>query len=75
MIVTILKQKDYVEYIQPVDTNIIIFKLKDEFSADEFILSMREKGIWLVGMGPQLIRIVTHLGIGEKEMVYLLTTL
>ena len=74
-IVTILKQKDYVEYIQPVDTNIIIFKLKDEFSADEFILSMREKGIWLVGMGPQLIRIVTHLGIGEKEMVYLLTTL
>jgi threonine aldolase len=69
-IASLIKTRDYTEYVNPVDTNIVIFKLKDAYPADDFILKMKEKGIWLVAMGPQLIRIVTHLGIGEKEMEY-----
>jgi threonine aldolase len=69
-IATIIKTRDYIEFVNPVDTNIVIFKLKESFPAEEFIHQMKEKGIWLVAMGPQLVRIVTHLGIGEEEMNY-----
>lgn len=68
---TIIENQVYTEFIHPVDTNILIFKLKEEFPANEFIQKMKEKGILLVSMGPQLIRIVTHLGIGDEEMNYL----
>lgn len=71
----IVAEKDYCESVNPVDTNIVIFKLKDQFNDSDFIQIMKEKGIWLVGMGPQTIRLVTHLGIGKQEMAYLETNL
>lgn len=67
----IVAEKDYCESVNPVDTNIVIFKLKDQYKDSDFIQKMKEKGIWLVGMGPQTIRLVTHLGIGIEEMNYL----
>ncbi len=67
----IVAEKDYCESVNPVDTNIVIFKLKDQYKESDFIQKMKEKGIWLVGMGPQTIRLVTHLGIGIEEMNYL----
>lgn len=66
----LVEQKDYVEFIHPVNTNIVIFKLKDACPMDEYLQELKDKGIWLVAMGPQLVRIVTHLGIGEEEMDY-----
>ncbi|MCB0802905.1 MAG: aminotransferase class I/II-fold pyridoxal phosphate-dependent enzyme [Flavobacteriales bacterium] len=68
-----LETKPYVESVTPVETNIVIFKLKDEFPLDQYITELKAKGIWVAAMGNQQIRMVSHLGIGEAEMDYLMS--
>lgn len=68
-----LHNNEAIDFIKPVDTNIVIFKLKDTVDSENYLQALAEKGIKAVGMGPQTIRFVTHLGIGEEEMDYLLT--
>lgn len=64
----LLASKPYVKKIKPVDTNIVIFELNEDIDMKEFILSLEKKEIRVVSMGPQTIRLVTHLDIGEQEM-------
>lgn len=64
----ILQSKSYLKAIKPVETNIIIFELQDDVSTEAFLEKLKKKDILAVGMGPQTIRLVTHLGIGAKEM-------
>ncbi|MBL4710237.1 MAG: aminotransferase class I/II-fold pyridoxal phosphate-dependent enzyme [Flavobacteriales bacterium] len=64
----LLKQKPYVKDIKPVDTNIVIFQLNTDVSMQDFIANLDNKGIRVVSMGPQTIRLVTHLDIGDQEM-------
>lgn len=71
----VLTNNETIESIKPVDTNIVIFKLKETIDVDSYLKSLSEKGILAVGMGPQTVRFVTHLGILEKQMEYLLTNL
>jgi threonine aldolase len=70
-----LEGKDWIESIQPVESNIVIFELKDSINQDAFIAKMSDVGILVVGMGPQLIRIVTHLDIHEKHIDFLIEKL
>ncbi len=70
-----LKDKEWVKSIQKVESNIVIFELKESINQEEFITKMKDVGILLVGMGPQLIRIVTHLDIHEKQVDYLIEKL
>jgi len=51
----------YVDEVMPVETNIIIFKLKPEMDTDHFIGQLGKQGILVVGFGSNTIRIVTHL--------------
>ena len=74
-IAEVLNGKSFIKSISPVETNILIFELKDEVETDDFIRSLAEKGILAVGMGHQKIRFVTHLGIGDEEMDVLLAVL
>ena len=57
----ILNSLSYVKKVEPVETNIIIFYVKDHLNADDFIDSMAKKNILLTPMGDGKIRIVTHL--------------
>ena len=57
----VLNSLSYVKKIEPVETNIIIFYVKDHLNADDFIDSMAKKNILLTPMGDGKIRIVTHL--------------
>ena len=63
-----LESVAYVDSIQPVDTNIVIFRLKNDFAAEQFIKRCEQDGILLVGMGHQTIRIVTHLDIDDAKL-------
>ncbi|AUC14751.1 threonine aldolase [Tenacibaculum sp. SZ-18] len=58
---TILSDLQYVKKVEPVETNIIIFYVKDGLNPMEFIEKMKSKGILLTPMGEGKIRIVTHL--------------
>lgn len=64
----VLSQSDCVEWLMPVDTNIIIFKLKENFSAEEFATKLKEQNILCIPIGKNQIRMVTHLDI-DDEMV------
>ena len=58
----------YVKKVEPVETNIIIFYVKDYLNADNFIASMAKKNILLTPMGDGKIRIVTHLDFSEEML-------
>lgn len=60
-IANVLGTTDYVKKVEPVETNIVIFTLKDAFSTSDFMEKLRKKGIQISSMGAEKLRIVTHL--------------
>ena len=59
----VLIEQSYVKSLMPVDTNIIIFELEDDFDADEFVETLKGHGIRCNTFGHQMIRFVTHLDV------------
>ena len=64
----VLNSLPYVKKVEPVETNIIIFYVKDHLNADDFIACMTKKNILLTPMGDGKIRIVTHLDFSEEML-------
>jgi threonine aldolase len=58
-----LEQKDFVETVLPVETNIIIFSVKNRFNPKSLVAKMKEKGILWYAISPTQVRIVTHLDV------------
>jgi threonine aldolase len=71
----VLTQQNYIEYLLPVETNIVIFKLKDQFPAEQFLGSLQKQGIKAVSMGKNLVRFVFHLNQEKKQIDHLINTL
>ena len=67
-IAAVISKKDLVQLVLPVETNIIIFELKDQISAPELVAKLKEKNILAYAIAPNRIRLVLHLDI-TKEMV------
>lgn len=63
-----IAQKDFVKLVLPVETNIIIFELKDGRSAPELVAKLKERNILGYAIAPNRVRLVLHLDI-TKEMV------
>lgn len=57
-----------VEEVLPVDTNIVIFRLKDELLATDFVKKLGIKGILSIPFGKQEVRFVTHLDFGDEDL-------
>ncbi len=70
-----LNNLSYVKAVLPVDTNIIIFDLKEGMSAEQFIAKVAEKNIKVAAFGKQTIRMVTHLDFTDEMLDELLKTL
>lgn len=64
----VLGSCSYVESVDPVKTNIVIFNLKEGLSANDFIKQLDDQGIIASAFGPQKVRLVTHLDIDEDMM-------
>jgi len=56
-----LDQHQNVEYVLPVDTNIVIFRLRGDLNAHRFVTELSKAGILSVPFGPKDVRFVTHL--------------
>ncbi len=65
LIVAALSKKDFVGTINPVETNIVLFEVKGQFTAKNLELQLAEKGIKTIAMTPTQIRMVLHLDISE----------
>jgi threonine aldolase len=50
-----------------VETNIVIFYLKQEVDEVTFIDKLKEYNIFLIGMGGTKLRFVTHLDYSEQQ--------
>jgi len=64
----LLSPSDCVEWLMPVETNIIIFKLKDEFPAEQFAGRLKEQDILCIAIGKNQIRMVTHLDFDDAML-------
>ena len=63
-----LAKKDFVETVLPVETNIIIFSVKDRFDPKSLVAKMKEHNMLWYAIAPTQVRIVTHLDI-TPEMI------
>ena len=60
--------KNFVGKMLPVETNILIFEIKDNYTPALFCQELKEEGILCIQISPTQVRMVTHLDI-DKEMV------
>ena len=58
-----LSKKDFVDKVLPVETNIVIFSVKDSFTPQSLVAKMKEQNIFWYAISPTQVRIVTHLDV------------
>lgn len=61
-----LHEQSYVGEVEPVETNIIIFYLKDASNEEKFMKKLQKENIRISNMGQGKLRIVTHLDYTEE---------
>ena len=59
-------KKEFVKFLLPVETNIIIFELNDSLPAPELVTMLKEKNILSYAIAPNRVRFVVHLDVTEK---------
>ena len=64
----VIAKKDFVKFILPVETNIIIFELNDTMTAPALVAKLKEQDILGYAISPTRIRMLLHLDI-NKEML------
>jgi threonine aldolase len=73
---SILSGLNYVKKVEPIETNIIIFEIDENYySSEEFTKKLLEKDIHIISMGQGKLRMVTHLDYTNVMHDRLLSTL
>lgn len=62
----VLKKQPYIGEVEPIETNIIIFYLKDPSTEAAFMEKLQQEKIRISNMGQGKLRIVTHLDYSEE---------
>jgi threonine aldolase len=75
IIAGVLKEKDFVGEILPVETNIIIFEIKGRLSANEFVEKMKANNIWMFAVSTTQVRMVLHLDITPSMVAETIDTI
>ncbi|MUH34520.1 threonine aldolase [Zobellia amurskyensis] len=58
----VLSKLTYIKQVEPIETNIIIFEINEEFmTGDTFVEKLKENDVHIIDMGQGKLRIVTHL--------------
>ena len=60
-----LRKKDFVGEVLPVETNIVIFSVKDRFTPQSLVTKMKEQDVWWYAISPTQVRIVIHLDVSS----------
>ncbi|MDC3260595.1 beta-eliminating lyase-related protein [Winogradskyella sp.] len=61
----VLSKNTSIEKVEPIETNILIFELKSHVNETDFLNGLSEKGIQIIGMGSNKLRMVTHLNYSD----------
>lgn len=65
---SIANKLSWVEEVYPVDTNIVILRLKSGLSEKDVLAKLKERQILAVGFGKGLVRFVTHLNFTDDHL-------
>ena len=68
------KNLSFIKKVEPVSTNIIIFSLIEEIDQNYFINKMKENNIFIISLGNEKLRIVTHRDYTDDHHNYFLST-
>ena len=71
----VLSNTNWIESIEPVETNIIVFQLKANRNEKEVVEKLKQKNITLSSLGEGKLRMVTHLDYREVMHLYVVDTL
>ena len=71
----VLEKLPWVAKVEPIETNILIFSLKEGLDENVFIEKLKERNIHISSMGHRKIRIVTHLDYREVMHSYVMETI
>lgn len=63
-----MQECSYVDFVLPFETNILIFKLKEQISERAFLERLKKEDIHALSLSPQMIRFVTHLDFTEEML-------
>lgn len=69
-----LAAQDYVQEVLPVETNIVIFTLRDRSPA-QFVETLKQRGVLAIPFGKQQVRMVTHLDVDDAQIERVLEVL
>jgi threonine aldolase len=67
-----LQQLGWIDKVEPVETNILIFSIKPQYSEAALIEKLKQKSIYISSLGKGKLRIVTHLDYKEVMHNYVL---
>ncbi|QEE50319.1 threonine aldolase [Flavobacterium alkalisoli] len=71
----LLQQLPWVEKVEPVETNILIFSIKPQYSEATLMEKLKQKSIFISSLGKGKLRIVTHLDYKGVMHDYVMETL
>lgn len=71
----VLQQLPWVQAIEPVETNILIFSVQPQYNEAAIIEKLKQKNIIISSLGKNKLRIVTHLDYKEVMHQYVVETL
>ncbi|KAB2810360.1 threonine aldolase family protein [Phaeocystidibacter luteus] len=58
-----------VDNVKPVETNIVIFELKEGYDAKEWMQKLAEQDISIIAMSATLLRMVTHYDFSDSDLL------
>lgn len=58
---SVLSKLTYVNKVEPIETNIVIFELNKDVDESTFLTNLYDKGIKIISMGSNKLRMVTHM--------------
>lgn len=64
----VLENQTFIEHVDPVETNIVIFELTRAVTAEKFVQWAEDAGILCFAFGPQKVRMVTHRDISTEQI-------
>lgn len=68
MLAQALKASPWIEKVEEVETNILIFKLKEDKSIEAFNQALKAEGIWHIDMGQGKQRFVSHHDVSFEDI-------
>lgn len=66
-IAEVLQQQKYIQKVEPIETNVVIFYLLETTEEKKFLAELLSKGIKISTMGEGKLRIVTHLDYNQNQ--------